>query len=129
MAEADIPDEVKRFLTEHIDTLFQLEVLLLLHANRDVAWSAERIDRELRTGLEIVRKLLAIFEDKGFVSVIEGHEVTYRYSPATKELDHSVNLLAITYKERRVKVTSFIYSSPLENIRNFAEAFRIRKEK
>lgn len=129
MAEADIPDEVKRFLAEYIDSLFQLEVLLLLQARPEVSWTAEQVDRETRIGLESVKALLAGFAQIGFLSVSKGPDLSYRYQPATDELDQVIKLVATAYKERRVKVTSFIYSSPLDKIRSFAEAFRIRKDK
>lgn len=128
MAEADIPDEVKRFLAEYIESLFQLEVLLLVEAHPQRAWTAERVDRETRIGLESLKGLLAMFEKRGLLSVSNDGELSYRYQPVTKELDHAIKLLAVTYKERRVKVTSFIYSSPLDEIRGFAEAFRIRRD-
>jgi hypothetical protein len=127
VTDANIPTEVKRFLAEYIDSLFQLEVLLLLHAHREIEWSAERVDRELHIGSELVKKLLAALHATDLLSVNEHPDLTYRYKPATEELDRSVNLLATTYKERRVKVTSFIYSRPLDKIRSFAEAFRVRK--
>lgn len=126
MAEADIPDDVKRFLAEHIDSLFQLEVLLLLQARPDVSWTAEHVDRETRIGVESVKALLANFEQRGFLSV--GPDLAYRYQPANAEVDRVIKLVATTYRERRVKVTSFIYASPLDSIRSFAEAFRIRKD-
>lgn len=128
MAEADIPDEVKRFLAEYIESLFQLEVLLLVEAHPQRAWTAEHVDRETRIGLESLKGLLAMFEKRGLLSVSNDGELSYRYQPVTKELDHAIKLLAVTYKERRVKVTSFIYSSPLDEIRGFAEAFRIRRD-
>lgn len=128
MAEADIPVEVKRFLAKYIQSLFQLEVLLLLQAHPVRPWTAERVDHETRIGLQSVRGLLAMFEKRGLLSVSQDPEISYRYQPETEELDQAVKLLAVTYKERRVKVTNFIYSSPLDEIRGFAEAFRLRKD-
>lgn len=128
MAEADIPEEVIRFLAEYIESLFQLEVLLLVQAHPETAWTAERVDRETRIGLESVKGLLAMFEKRGLLSYGPDPELSYRYQPETEELDRAIKLLAVTYKKRRVKVTSFIYSSPLDKIRDFAEAFRMRKD-
>lgn len=129
MAEADIPEEVRRFLAEYIDSLFQLEVLLLLQARPDIGWTAEQVDCQTRIGLESVKALLTRFEQTGLLSVSQEPELSYRYHPANAELDQAIRLVAATYKERRVRVTSFIYSSPLDKIRSFAEAFRIRKDK
>jgi hypothetical protein len=128
LSEADIPEEVRRFLREHISSLFQLELLLLLYEKKAQGWCAEDANRELHSGPELVRRQLEDFHSRGLVSRSEDSEVTYQYNPVTAELDHAVSAVAKVYKERRVSVTAFIYSSPVDNIRIFAEAFRIRKD-
>jgi hypothetical protein len=37
--------------------------------------------------------------------------------------------LADTYRERRVAVVSLIASKPIDNVRAFSDAFRLRKRK
>jgi hypothetical protein len=128
VTEGDIPHEVKTFLREHINSLVQLEVLLLLHGNPTGAWDVDKVNRELQLGTELIRKQLADLHGHGLLDLAEGADEAYRYNPVTSELDQAVNALAKCYKERRVSVTSFIYSSPLDSIRNFADAFRIRKD-
>jgi hypothetical protein len=39
-----------------------------------------------------------------------------------------VRLLADTYRERRVAVITVIASKPMENVRAFSDAFRLRKK-
>ena len=53
---------------------------------------------------------------------------SYRYSPKTPELDATVLLLAETYRQRRVAVITVIASKPMENVRAFSDAFRLRKK-
>ena len=53
----------------------------------------------------------------------------YRYAPARSEEEVAVAELAQSYAERRVSVISFIFSRPLETVRGFADAFRLKRDK
>ena len=53
---------------------------------------------------------------------------SYRYQPKTPALDATVTLLSDTYRERRVAVITVIASKPMENVRAFSDAFRLRKK-
>lgn len=56
-------------------------------------------------------------------------ERMFQYQPQTPELDRAVAGLSHEYAERRVSVISLIFSKPMDKIRSFADAFRIRKER
>jgi hypothetical protein len=53
----------------------------------------------------------------------------YRYGPASAELAAAVDELAVTYVRHLVQVTNIIHAKPSPGVRQFAEAFRIRKDK
>lgn len=124
-----LPDDVKEFLQEHISSVAQLEVLLLLRGDREQRWTAEQVGKALYTTPEMVDEQLSELSRRGLVAVGEDSEPNYRYWPATPELDAQVAVLETAYKERRVAVITYIYSQPLEKVRTFADAFRLRKEK
>lgn len=128
MPASDIPEVVKSFLISYIESFTQLELLLLLHSRKDLGWTIAEVDRELRLGLELARKQLALLQQRGLLALLEREPTSYRYDPTTEELRQAVDALAATYKERRVSVTSFIYSNQVDSIRNFAEAFRLRRD-
>jgi DNA-binding transcriptional ArsR family regulator len=127
VAEADIPRAVKRFLRRHITTLYQLEILLLLYEKRATACSLGEISRALHIGEAAIETWLAEFRDQGFVDYIEQPEKSYGYH-VSDETDEIMGALVKTYRERRVSVTTFIYSTPLDNVRRFADAFRLKKD-
>ncbi len=129
MASEDIPEEVKRFMTEYLDSLFQLETLLLLYRRRETEWSIEDTDRELQIGPQLAATLLSALHARGLLSLRESPGLLYRYSPSSVELDNAVSALATAYKERRVSVISFLFSRPFEKVRIFADAFRFRRDK
>lgn len=118
-----------------------LELLLHMRAERDAARSAAEIARQLRAGEEWARQELDRLVKQGLVGVVgaEGAEgagvvegtpgAMYRYVPARPELDAAVERLAALYPEWRVSIIQIILTAPSDPVRNFAEAFRLRKER
>lgn len=47
MTAPNIPPEIDAFLAGHVDTVEQLEVLLLLHQDADRTWTAEDVAKVL----------------------------------------------------------------------------------
>jgi hypothetical protein len=54
---------------------------------------------------------------------------SYRFAPATAEMEAAVDGLAESYAKYRVAVIALIFSKPSERVRTFSEAFRIRRRK
>ena len=104
-----LPDNVHRFIHQHVASVEQLEVLLLARRSPGQSWSAEDMARELYS----------------HPTSIPGY---FQYAPRTKELDATVSRLEDMYRERRVAVIAAIASKAVENMRAFSDAFRIRKK-
>jgi hypothetical protein len=121
-----IPQEVRRLLADRIDSIAQLEILLLLHRTAPEGWETERISSELRLQPAWVDEHLRTLREREFL--VRAGPSAHRYHPASPELAKAVSSLAATYADRRVTVVSLIYSKPIDPVRVFAEAFRIRKE-
>jgi hypothetical protein len=124
----DFPDDVQSFLSEHISSVAQLEVLLLLRSRRDQEWTPAEVAKALYTTPDIVAEQLADLQRRGLLAVTDGSNLHYRYWPSTPELDASVERLDVTYRERRVAVITYIYSQPVDKVRTFADAFRLRRD-
>jgi predicted ArsR family transcriptional regulator len=123
----DFPADVRKFLLENIDSVEQLEVLLLLKAESERSWNADEVSQKLCTASESAAKRLADLATLGLISV-QQPPLTYRYA-AQEAGDRLIASLADVYKERRVAVISLIYSKPTDQVKAFADAFRLRKEK
>ena len=128
MSEADIREDVRRFLAQHIESVVQLEVLLLLHARATSEFSPQQVGTELRIDAAGAAEQLAKLCATGLLDCGGDPNPTYRFhaSPATTD---AVASLARAYNDRRVTIISLIYSRPVDKIRIFTDAFRIRKEK
>ena len=125
-----LPEEVRRLISEHINSVEQLEILLLLRLRADVSWTASQVSEELRSSELSTAARLADLARRGFVT--QGTETgggqSYRYDPTTEELRYAVDLLAKAYAELRFTVMELIFSKPIENLRVYANAFRFRKD-
>ncbi len=122
-----LPEDVHRFLYQNVESVEQLEVLLLLRQSPQRGWSADQVARELYSHPSSIAIRLALLMGQGLLREIEGG--CYQYSPRSAELHETVTRVATCYSERRVAVITLIASKPLENIRAFSDAFRIRRNK
>lgn len=129
MSEHDLPEDVRALIVELIDSVVQLEVLLLLHSDPDRAWSSDQLARELRIDARAAEQQLAILCSRGLLRCPEQAPQSYQYAPRSPALHQAVGGLQRAYTDRRVTVIGMIYSKPTDALRSFADAFRIRKER
>ena len=111
-------------MSAHISSIEQLEVLLLLRREAGRAWSGDAVARELRINPESARARLEDLDARGLLAR-EGPD-EYRYSPRTGELDRAVAATARAYADLRVTVINHIFSKPVDKIRTFADAFKLK---
>ena len=128
MSSADIPIEVKHFIHDHISTLDQLEILLLLRGSPERVWSATEISTVLYTNVQSVKSRLEAFCLKGLLIKTEAVEPYYKYKPTTDLLAKTIDDMARVYKDRRVSVVAFIYGSTDKHLQAFSDAFILRKK-
>ena len=120
-----ISPDVHRFVTERIHSVAQLELLLMLHRDPTVEWTAEAAAREMRYPADWAAAELLGFRRAGLVGKRGG---AYRFRPRSA-LAHVVDELAETFSRRRSTVTALIFSGAGKDVQRFSDAFRIpRKE-
>lgn len=129
VSDAEIPKDVKRLIGDHIESVVQLEILLLLYANAGREFTAADVGRELRIEPAWVITQLANLCGRGILCEVDARAHRYRYKPTSAQLDAAVAGLARAYADRRVTVVGLIYAKPPDQIRSFADAFRLRKER
>jgi hypothetical protein len=121
-----VPAPVRRFIAGHIESVAQLEVLLLLRAVTDRSWTAGEVARALVIRPESAAHWLSDLAARGLF--LENGD-RYRYHPSTDETDRTIDDLAESYAKYRVAVIGLIFSKPSERVTVFADAFRIRRRK
>lgn len=130
--ETGLTPDIRTLIVERIGSVVELEVLLLLHATPGRAWTAGDVAAQLRIDPTWAGVQLSTLAGHGLLVKAGGAspDVTgYRYRAADANLDRAVIGLSKAYADLRVSVISLIYSKPSDNLKTFADAFRIRKEK
>lgn len=128
MAQNEIPKEVLAFLADHISSVVELEALLLLHGTAGRAWTAGEIARELRIDAAWPATQLQGLCDKGILSCGTGSEAVYTFDPKVAGVRATVDALAHAYADRRVTIIGLIFSKPVDKLKSFSDAFRLRKD-
>ena len=131
MSAEEIPQEVKNLIHDHLESVVQLESLLLLHTDPHKEWTAADVAKELRIEPAWASEQLNHLCDRGLLSCRDAGEasgVIYRYGPRAPELDRAVGGLANAYADRRVSVITLIFSKPVDKLKSFSDAFKIRRD-
>ena len=132
MTDDGIPSRVKQFITDHLDSVMQLEVLLLLAGSPGKVWTAPELAQQLRIDAAWVDGQLRAMAAGGLVAVGEQPgpaPAQFRFEPRTPELAQTIDELSHAYADRRVTVIGLIFAKPTDKLRSFADAFRIRKDR
>ena len=124
MQESGVPAPVRRFIAGHIESVGQLEVLLLLRAAADKAWTTDEVARAVVTQHASAAGWLEQLRGHGLLGRDDGR---YIYAPPTREVERAIDDLAESYAKYRVAVIGLIFSKPSEQVRDFPEAFRLRR--
>jgi hypothetical protein len=125
MTHEPIPADVQDFIVRHIDSVTQLEALLLLRANPGDTWDLPTTAKRLYTSEQEVAAALGLLCDEGLLSVTDG---VYRYDCATPLQRGLVDRLSDIYARQLIPVTNMIHAKP-RRIRQFADAFKFRKDR
>lgn len=124
MTAGYIADDLRIFILKHIDSITQLEALLLLRANPNEVWDVARAEARLYASRSEVRRVLERLCTDGLLS---RDGACYRYQPANSEVAETVDRLAALYASHLIPVTNLIHDK-LRNVRAFSEAFKLRKD-
>lgn len=125
---SELPENVRQFLRDHISSVMHLEVLLRLRAAPDDHLTPMQLSSELGGSVDLAIACLAQLERSGLVRQVDD-DLTYRYSPQDRARAAVVDTVADTYTRRKVAVVSEIFRQPDDPLRDFSNAFRLRRER
>lgn len=126
MRQAEITHDVKRFITEHVRSAEQLDILLLLHADPEKRWTAGQVSGAVFTVPTSAAMRLETLAARGFLGSSGGADPQYWYAPASAEQRAGVDALAAAYRADRVAVINLVFAGPPDSVKTFADAFRLR---
>lgn len=128
MTERGLPDDVVAFVMDHVSSVAQLEILLLLVSRAGAEVTPEVAARELRMDPSWAAAELGRLVDSGLLANGNGGSPTYRFAPVGPETEALVQRVIDAYAERRAAIVTLIYQKPSKTVRTFADAFRLRRD-
>lgn len=121
---SEIPEALRLFLRRNINSVSLLDVLLLLRREVPRSWTPDELSIEMRTNRSYAASQLAELQA---LKLIHFDGSKYSYEGTTQDQQLIADLEDL-YNSRRSTVINFIYSQPIDSIRDFADAFKIKKD-
>ena len=127
MPDLEVPYELRQLISKHLESMEQVEVLLLLARSEPRAWSASEVASELRWPLRGAQQCLEDLARAPLVRRVGSGAGggTYEYAPTPSDRE-SITTLMRLYDTRPLMLGRLIYDRPPSVARSFADAFRIR---
>ena len=121
--------QVDRFILVQIDTVPQLEALLLLFNSQPRAWSSEEMASSLYVRGDIATRILDSLLQRNLIARDSKSSDVYFYSGEDDGRNTLLEAVDAIYRKEVVRVSSMIHSKGSAGVRDFARAFRIKKDK
>ena len=115
---------VDQFILDEIESVPHLEALLLLWKSRPKQWTLEEMAHALYISLETAQGILQDLKQKGFIAADSYH---YFFDAAFHDL-HLVAEVDTEYRRDLVRISRMIHSKASPAIREFARAFKFKKD-
>jgi hypothetical protein len=129
MRRSELPEDIRRFILTSVPSVPYLEAILLLRTDPGEGWEVPRMAARLYVAERQAAEVLAALAAAGIArSEEQGETVLFHYAPPTAELRERLDALAQAYSTNLVGVTKLIHSRIDKRARQFADAFRLRKD-
>ena len=124
MSDEPIPEDVREFILGRINSIAQLEALLLLWRDPKAVWDVPAMARRLYISEGETKELLSQLAADGIARI---ESDSYRLDTSDAGRHQVISKLAEVYSRHLIPVTNLIHAKP-RRIREFAEAFKLRKD-
>ena len=125
MTVEDARRMAERFIQDHIDSVPHLEALLLVWNSRPKRWTANDLAAGIFVDTGTSRRILHELARK---ELIAAESDAYFYD-SQEDKDQVLGAVAETYRRELIRLTRMIHAKPPVSIREFARAFRFKKER
>jgi hypothetical protein len=129
MTSPEIPARVLQFLAERIDTVPQLEALLLLWEDPQRLWSEEELAGRIYVTRPVAATILQALQRQQLVTAESAAAVRYRYNPQWDPSGEVMPEVAASYRRHLVPLATLIHSRASTAVREFARAFDLKKDR
>ncbi|MEO8063610.1 MAG: helix-turn-helix domain-containing protein [Pseudomonadota bacterium] len=128
MTRAGIPERVLNFIESAIDTVPELEALLLLREHDSRWWSDEDVAARTYVSRKEASRILETLRRRGLI-VLEADPAKYRYAPGNPDTTRLMAEVASAYQHHLMPIANLIHQKSSASVREFARAFDLKKDK
>jgi hypothetical protein len=128
MVPAEIPARVLRFVEELIDTVPQLETLLMMNDHSGDAWTAGEVAARVYVSVGQATAILDALERRGLVARGADPQA-FRIHFADERRRELIQEVAATYRANLSRIATFIHEKPPASLKEFARAFDLKKDR
>jgi hypothetical protein len=121
-----LSEHLLKFIQVNLETVWALEILLVMCRNEGRSWGADELNRELRGTIGLVDNVLTTFERSGLVK--RDARMRYRWAPATDESSRLSQELVRVYSTHSLSVIQAITRAQTARLQGLADAFKIKKD-
>jgi hypothetical protein len=126
MTDGPSQSKVDQFITEQIPSVPHLEALLLIWNKRPKQWSVDEMANYLYVPADAASRILDELAARALI--VEGGDQLYAYNSDSAERDDLLRNVDTTYRRELVRVSGMIHSKASAAVRDFARAFRFKKD-
>lgn len=126
MLDSPIPIDVREFIVRNIDSIAEVEALLLLRGEPAVCWNVAAVAARLYITETVASNALEKLHALGVAARGDGGS---RYQCASVDLEASVDRLIDSYSRYLIPVTNLIHTKSASRVREFADAFHFTKRR
>lgn len=122
-----LSENLERFIRERLPSTEQLDIVLLLRAERDRSWTAPEVSHHLGTPPESTAMRLFLLASNGVVAFDgSGGIPRYRHT-SNAESDALIAELATAFEATPTAVYDIVGPPVRDPLRSFADAFKLKK--
>lgn len=129
MLDSDSTVDVYEYILDKIDGVPHLEAIILLWNSRPVAWRPEELASRLYLDKEKATEILNDLARQQLVQPTSDSPPRYSYLPRNEEQDEWMYKVDDAYRRELVRISTMLHSKTSPSIREFARAFRIKKDR
>jgi hypothetical protein len=121
-----LPEDIRQFVLDNIDSIAEMEALVMLWRDAAVGWSIEQVVTRLYISPLDAERTLERLATRGVA--LRGDD-GYRAAALPEPTAATVQRLVQLYDTHLIAITNLIHSKPsASRIQQFADAFQLRKK-
>lgn len=126
--QPELSQKVRTFIVGHLRSVEDLQLLIALVQSPDRWWDAAVAARELNVTRTVAARTLDHLARHNLLDIRITGDVRYQFHPGTEELRDAAVACVDEYRRNPLAVLKAVTGQPQRSIRDFADAFRIRRD-